>query len=170
MCVYLSLTRVSGAGSLEWVLSSPFPFLFSPHLHSPFWLYFYLLCKFLSFFISLVQPAWSTTLKDLLSATELSPKVSSSCWHQTFHNLNLSPQVWSAWDYVCSVRPHLTEEWMQSGRVRTVWSRASTPCYSGVSLAYKMWVHLKIACTHARTFKNCTHLKLNIYGKFDYVR
>lgn len=41
----------------------------------------------------LVQPACSATLKDLLSATELSPKVSSSCClplsrhsHQTFHN------------------------------------------------------------------------------------
>lgn len=43
-----------------------------------------------------VQPARPATFKDLLSATGLSPKVSSSCWlslsrrSQTFYNLNLS--------------------------------------------------------------------------------
>lgn len=100
VCVSVRLTGVSRAGWSQWVLSSPSPlFLSSPVLlflsSSPLKCFFFLSL--------LVQPARSATLKDLLSATQLSPEVWSSCClrlsrrsQQTLHNLNLSLQVWSA--------------------------------------------------------------------------
>lgn len=76
----------------------------------------------------------------LSSVTKLSPKVSTFCWtllshfpHCTIHNVILPLQVWSAWDYVCGISPHLTEmEWV----VRTVCSRAFTQRWSCVSVQH----------------------------------
>lgn len=102
-----------GLGSLLPLL---FSLLFLPLLHVPSLMYPSLFgqCFFFFFFPfpSLLGPPTRPPWRICCRRQSLSPKVSSSRWlplscrsHQTFHNLNLSLQVWSAWDYVSRRQP-----------------------------------------------------------------